>query len=348
MTWHDLTRFGFAQPYWLLLLIVPPLLAYLTGRAGGAPAVTYSSTSALQTLGKPRAARAGALRGVLLAAALAAGIIALARPQLSNAFTQVQASGIDIMIALDVSRSMLTEDYELNGERANRVNAIKEITQRFIEARPNDRIGMLAFAGRPYLVSPPTLDHSWLVENLDRIKIGLVEDGTAIGDALASAANRLKNRDAKSRIIVLLSDGENNAGRVNPETAAEAVKVLGLKIYTVGVGTDTIAPYPEFDRAGRPVVDPFTGQQRYVNIKAEFGEKTLSDVARIANGHFFRADSSQALTGIYSQIDTLEKSTVTINKYREYHDLFEWFVGVGLTCLTCHLALSQTLWRRLP
>ena len=280
---------------------------------------------------------------------MTAGIIALARPQLSNAFTQVQASGIDIMIGLDVSGSMLTEDYTLNGERSNRVDAIKEITQRFIDARPNDRIGMLAFAGRPYLVSPPTLDHQWLIENLDRIKIGLVEDGTAIGDALASAANRLKNREAKSRIIVLLSDGENNAGRVNPETAAEAVRVLGLKIYTIGVGTDSIAPYPVLDpRTHQPVLDPFTGQPQYENIRGEFGEKTLSEVARIAGGHFFRADSSQALEGIYAQIDKLEKSTVTVNKYREYRDLFRWCVGFGLTCLTCHLALSQTLWRRLP
>ena len=244
MTWHDLTRFGFAQPGWLWLLVLPPILAWRRGQEGGAPAVTYSSTSILQTLGKPRAARAGAFRGALLAATLAACVVALARPQLSNSFTQVQASGIDIMIALDVSRSMLTEDYSLNGERANRVNAIKEITQRFIEARPNDRIGMLAFAGRPYLVSPPTLDHNWLIENLDRVKIGLVEDGTAIGTALISAANRLKNREAKSRIIVLLSDGENNAGRVNPDTAAEAVRVLGLKVYTVGVGTDGVALFP--------------------------------------------------------------------------------------------------------
>ena len=341
MNWHDLTRFGFAQPAWLWLLLLPPVLAWWRGGAGGAPAVTYSSTSVLQTLGKPRAARAGAYRGALLAGALSACILALARPQLSNAFTQIQASGIDIMIALDVSRSMLTEDYVLNGERANRVNAIKEITQRFIEARPNDRIGMLAFAGQPYLVSPPTLDHGWLIENLDRVKIGLVPDGTAIGTALVSAANRLKNREAKSRIIVLLSDGENNAGRVNPDTAAEAVRVLGLKVYTVGVGTDGIAPFP-ID------TDPFTGETRYANIRAEFGEKTLSEVARIAGGHFFRADSSEALEGIYAQIDKLEKSTVRVNKYREYRDLFQWFAAAGLTCLTCHLILSQTWWRQLP
>ena len=347
MNWHDLTGFGFAQPAWLWLLALPALLALRTGRVGGAPAVVYSSTSVLAHIGRPRAARAGAWSGTLLALATAAGVIALARPQLSNSFTQVEASGIDIMIALDVSKSMLTEDFQIGGNRASRVDAIKEITQRFIDARPNDRIGMLAFAGRPYLVSPPTLDHSWLIENLDRVKIGLVEDGTAIGSAIVSAANRLKNREAKSRIIVLLSDGDNNAGRVNPNTAAEAAKALGLKVYTIGVGTNGIAPFPEVDRFGNFVTDMF-GRPVYQNVQVEFDEKCLSDVATVAGGHFFRADSSKALEDIYAQIDTLEKSTVKLNKYREYHDLFQWFAGTGVACLGAYLALSQLLWRRLP
>ena len=341
MSWHDLTRLSFAQPWWLLLLLLPALLAWRRGRPGGAPALVYSSTTILQTLGRPRAARSGAFAEALLALTLALAVVALSRPQLSNAFTQIEASGIDIMIALDVSGSMLTEDFSINGQRASRVDAIKEITQRFIEARPNDRIGMLAFAGKPYLVSPPTLDHAWLVENLDRVKIGLVEDGTAIGSALVSAANRLKNREAKSRIIVLLSDGDNNAGRVNPDTAAEAVRVLNLKVYTIGVGTNGIAPYPVRK-------DPLTGETVYENVQVEYDEKTLNDVARIANGHFFRADSSAALEAIYAQIDQLEKTTVKVSKYREYRDLFPWLVATAVGCLGCYMALSQTLWRRLP
>ncbi len=347
MNWHDLASFSFAQPVWLWLLALPLLLALRAGRVGGAPAVVYSSTSVLQQIGRPRAARAGAFSGVLLALATAAGVVALARPQLSNSLTQVEASGIDIMIALDVSKSMLTEDFQIGGSRASRVDAIKEITQRFIDARPNDRIGMLAFAGRPYLVSPPTLDHAWLIGNLDRVKIGLVEDGTAIGSAIVSACNRLKNREAKSRIIVLLSDGDNNAGRVNPNTAAEAAKTLGLKVYTIGVGTNGIAPFPETDRFGNFVTD-ITGRTVYQDVQVEFDEKTLSDVATVAEGHFFRADSSKALENIYAQIDTLEKSTVKLNKYREYHDLFQWFVGTGVVCLGSYLALSQLRWRRLP
>ncbi len=340
MSWHDLARFSFAQPLWLGLLPVPLLLALLRGREGGAVAVLYSSTAILQRIGQPRTARAGAFAGWLLASALALGIVALARPQLSDSFTQIEASGIDIMIALDVSGSMATEDFTLGDHRASRVDAIREITQRFIEARPNDRIGMLAFAGRPYLVSPLTLDHDWLIQNLDRVKLGLVEDGTAIGSAIASAANRLKNREAKSRVIVLLSDGDNNAGRINPNTAAEAARVLGLQVYTIGVGTNGFAPFP--------VGTDFTGATQYQTIKVEFDEKTLSEVARIAHGRFFRADSSAALKDIYAQIDQLQKTTVAVSKYREYRDLFPWFTGGALACLAVQLAFSQTRWRRLP
>ncbi|MBV9126878.1 MAG: VWA domain-containing protein, partial [Verrucomicrobia bacterium] len=331
----------FAQPAWLWLLCAVPALLFLRGREGNAPAVTYSSTAILHAIGRPRAARAGRFRGALLGATLCAGIVALARPQLANSFTQIEASGIDIMICIDVSRSMLTEDYTLAGQRANRVDAVKEITQKFIEQRPNDRIGLLAFAGRPYLVSPLTLDHAWLIQNLDRIRIGLVEDGTAIGSALASAANRLKNREAtsKSRIIVLLSDGENNSGRISPDTAAEAVRALGLKVYTIGAGTDGYAPYPFTDAFGRTV---------YRNIKADYSEKTLSEVAQIADGKFFRADSTAALQDIFATIDKLEKTTVQVSKYRQYRDLFSWPLGLGAALLALHTLLAQTLWRRLP
>ncbi len=339
MSWHDFSRFGFAHPALLWLLLAPLLLLWRRGRVGGAPAVVYSSTDILQKLGRPRAERAGRWSNALLAAALAAGVLALARPQLSNTLTQIEASGIDIMIALDVSRSMLSEDFQIGASRASRVDAIKEITQRFIDARPNDRIGMLAFAGRPYLVSPPTLDHGQLIDNLDRVKIGLVEDGTAIGSAIISAANRLRNREAKSRVIVLLSDGDNNAGRVNPNTAAEAARALGLKVYTIGVGTVGIVPFPMTDMFGRTV---------YRDIQSDFDEKTLREVADVAEGKFFRADSSHALEDIYAQIDSLEKSTVKVNKYREYRDLFRPFVGSGAACLGLYLALSQLLWRRLP
>ncbi len=166
----------------------------LKGRFGGTPGVTFSSTSALSALGRRRRSRAGALLALLAHLALASLIVALARPQLGRTLTRIQASGVDIMLALDVSRSMLAEDYNIGAQRANRIDAVKQVTEQFIRQRPNDRIGIVAFAGRPYLVSPLTLDHDWLIQNLDRLRIGMVEDGTAIGSAIASAANRLKDK----------------------------------------------------------------------------------------------------------------------------------------------------------
>lgn len=264
----------------------------------------------------------------------------MARPQLSNSFTQIEASGVDIMLVLDVSRSMLAEDYQTaDDQRANRIDTVKELTQHFIEARPADRIGMIAFAGRPYLVSPLTLDHDWLIQNLDRIRIGLVEDGTAIGSALASATNRLKKSDSKSRIIVLLSDGGNNAGRISPATAAEAAAALGIKIYTIGVGSQGPAPYPMTDAFGRRI---------YRMLEADLDEKALTEIAKIGGGRYYAAKTAQSLKEIYSEIDRFEKSKVSVNKYRQYRDFFLWFVGISAALLLIYIVLLQTLWRRLP
>src|SRR5450432_3188032 len=197
----------------------------------------------------------------LLYLALAIFIFALARPQLGKSLTTVEASGIDIMVVLDVSGSMLTKDFTVGGDEATRVDAIREVTRKFIESRPNDRIGIIAFAGRPYVVSPLTLDHDWLMQNLDRVKIGLVEDGTAIGSAMAAAANRLNDKHSKSRAIVLLTDGDNNAGKIPPNTAAEAVKALKIHFYAIGAGTNGIALAPVFTSRG-PLTD-LEGNIRY-------------------------------------------------------------------------------------
>src|SRR5437762_4854210 len=207
-----------AHPWLLLLLLTIPLLAWLRGKRGPAAALTYSSTASLRAIGKHSAARVGKILRALLLLALTFFVVALARPQLGKSLTQIEASGIDIMLVLDVSGSMLTKDFTIGGQEATRVDAIRAVTQKFIEARPNDRIGIIAFAGRPYVVSPMTLDHDWLLQNLDRVKIGLVEDGTAIGSAMAAAANRLNDKKSKSRVLVLLTDGENNAGKIPPNT----------------------------------------------------------------------------------------------------------------------------------
>src|SRR4051812_19666194 len=245
--------FGWANPWMLLLLLLVPLLLLLRSRRRLAPAVRFSSVEGLRTLGRPRRAAHGAFWPALLILGIIAGILALARPQLASVTSKINPSGIDILIALDVSRSMLAEDIHIGHDQANRLEAVKKVTEDFINARPSDRIGMIAFAGQPYLVSPLTLNHDWLLQNLARVRIGLVADGTAIGSALASAANRLKERkESKSKIVLLLTDGENNAGLIAPNTAAEAAHTLGIRIYTVGVGSRGFAPVPQTDPSGRP------------------------------------------------------------------------------------------------
>jgi Ca-activated chloride channel family protein len=337
---------SFAHPWLLLLLMIVPLLSWLRGNRGPTAALIYSSTSVLRGLGRRSASRAGKFLHGLLYIALAILIIALARPQLGKSLTQVEASGIDIMIALDVSGSMLTKDFTVGGESATRVDAIREVTRKFIEGRPNDRIGIIAFAGRPYIVSPLTLDHDWLFQNLERVRIGLVEDGTAIGSAMAAAANRLNDQHSKSRALVLLTDGENNAGKIPPNTAAEAIKALRIKLYAIGAGINGIAPVPIIDRNG-PVTDAM-GNIYYQNQRVEFNEAGLKEVAQISGGQFFRATDTNSLEQIYADIDKMEKSTVSVKKYQQYRDLFPVCLMAGAGVLLAELLLSQTIWKKLP
>ena len=338
----------FAQPWFLLLLLAIPLLAWLRGRSGPAAALTFSSTSALRSLGKSSAARAGKFLRALLLIALAFFAVAMARPQLGKSLTQVEASGIDIMLALDVSGSMLTKDFTIGGEQATRIDAIREVTRKFIEARPNDRIGIIAFAGRPYVVSPMTLDHDWLQKNLERVKIGLVEDGTAIGSGMSAAANRLNDKRSKSRVIVLLTDGENNTGKIPPNTAAEAIKALKIHFYAIGAGINGIAPTPVFNpQNGKPVTDMF-GNILYQNQRVHFNEAGLKEVAKIADGQFYRATDTRSLEQIFADIDKLEKTTVSVKKYQQYRDLFPALIATGLGLLLAQLLLAQTIWKKLP
>lgn len=330
----------FAHPWLLLLLLALPLVALFEGGRGAAPAVLYSSLRPIMALGKPRRSRFGGLLMSLLLLALAFLIVALARPQLGRTYSQVQASGIDIMLALDVSGSMIAEDFTIGGERASRLDVVKQVTQKFIDARPNDRIGMVAFAARPYLVSPLTLDHGWLLQNLERVKLGLVEDGTAIGSAIASCTNRLiERKDSKSRIVVLLTDGDNNAGKISPLTAAEAARAMGVKVYTIGAGTRGYAPIPVRDIFGRKV---------YQNVKVDVDEDTLKKIADGTNAKFYRATDTKSLTQIYDQIDQLEKSTVEMKQFTQYRDLFPWLLGAGLSLLALQAVLAQTVGSRLP
>ena len=344
--WPADTALTFARPWLLLLLLAIPLLAYLRGKRGRAAALSFSSTTALHAIGKESASRAGKILRALIFAALAVFIIALARPQLGKSLTQVEASGIDIMLVLDVSGSMLTKDFTIGGSEATRVDAIREVTRKFIEGRPNDRIGIICFAGRPYVVSPMTLDHDWLLQNLERVRIGLVEDGTAIGSAMAAAANRLNDKHSKSRAIVLLTDGENNAGKISPNTAAEAVKALKIHFYAIGAGINGIAPAPIYTARG-PMTDVL-GNILYQNQPVEFNEAGLREVTKIADGQFFRATDTKSLEQIYGDIDKMEKSTVKVKKYQQYRDLFPLCIMSGCGLLLGQILLSQTIWKKLP
>jgi Ca-activated chloride channel homolog len=344
--WPENTALTFARPWLLLLLLAIPLLAYLRGKRGRAAALTFSSTTALHPIGKESASRAGKILRALMLATLAVFIVGLARPQLGKSLTQVEASGIDIMLVLDVSGSMLTKDFTIGGSEATRVDAIREVTRKFIEGRPNDRIGIICFAGRPYVVSPMTLDHDWLLQNLERVRIGLVEDGTAIGSAMAAAANRLNNKHSKSHAIVLLTDGENNAGKISPNTAAEAVKALKIHFYAIGAGITGIAPAPIYTQRG-PMTDVL-GNILYQNQRVEFNEAGLREVAKIADGQFFRATDTESLKQIYRDIDKMEKSTVKVKKYQQYRDLFSLCIMSGCGLLLGQILLSQTIWKKLP
>ena len=332
--------FSFARPWWLLALLIIPLVAWLQGGRGASPAIRFSFVAPLRGFAQSRRAGVGGLGVLLLCAALACLVIALARPRLGKTQDTIESSGVDIVLELDVSGSMQAEDFTLGNDRASRIEVVKDVTKRFIEGRPNDRIGIIAFAGRPYLVSPLTLDHDWLLKNLERLRIGLVEDGTSIGSALASAANRLKGRQSKSKIIVLLTDGDENITTVPPATAAEAAKTLGIKIYTIAAGTNGLAPFP----AGRD----FLGNKVYRNIQVSVDEGQLRKVAEIGGGKFFVAMDTDSLNKIFSEIDKLEKTEVKLKRKTDWKDIFQWFVGAGAALAALHSLLSQTIWRTVP
>ncbi len=331
--------FQFAHPELLFLLLLLPILAWLKGRLGGAVSLRFPSVAAARAAGgKPRG-RAGGWLGALRLLALAVLIVALARPQLGRGTTEVEASGIDIMLAIDVSGSMEALDFTQNGQRVNRLEVVKDVVAKFAKERPNDRIGVVAFAGRPYLSCPLTLDHDWLVERLRSLKIGQVEDGTAIGSAIVSAANHLKEQEAKSRIIVLLTDGMNNSGAANPATAAEAAKALNIKIYTVGAGTRGEAPMPVTDRYGR---------QRLQMVQVDLDEDTLKKVAADTGGQYFRATDTGSLEKVYDAINQLETTKRKLKKYEDVDELVFLALFPGLILLGMERLLGETRLRRLP
>ncbi len=326
----------FLHPELLALLALLPLVAVLRGRQGKGAALLFSSLSVASQLGR---AGKGSLFGSeffwrLLTLALL--IFAVAKPQLGNTSTEVQASGIDILLAVDVSGSMEAMDFTLGGRPVNRLEVVKKVVSEFIDERPNDRIGLLAFAGRPYLVSPLTLDHHWLRNRLDALRIGMVEDGTAIGSAIGNGTSRLRDQKAKSRILILLTDGVNNAGSVPPLLAAEAAAALGIKVYTIGAGSRGEAPVP--------VVDSF-GRRRLVQAKVDIDEPTLQEVAETTGALYFRATDSASLSSIYQAINSMETTTRSSKSFVSNRELYPFLIVAALFLLALESFQAR---RRLP
>ena len=329
----------FAYPWMLLLLLLIPLLAWLKSRTGRQPAFLYSSVQLVKGITGITRSSVGAILLRLRWFALVLFIIALARPQLGEGQARTRASGIDIVVALDLSGSMAAEDFELNGEPVNRLVIAKDVLEQFVEKRSSDRIGLVAFAGRAYIAAPLTLDHAFLLENLRRLNIGTIEDGTAIGSAISAAVNRLREIQAKSKIVVLMTDGQNNAGKIPPLTAAEAAEALGVRIYTIGVGTRGVARVPYTN---------VFGQRGYFDQQVDIDEEMLTQVADMTGGKYFRAENAEGLRAIYDGIDQLEKTEVEVSQYQRYRELFQWFVLGGLVILLLEIILANTVWRKLP
>ena len=331
-----------AHPYFLLLLLLLPILAWLKGWRGRSPAFLYSSVKLIEGLAQTRRSHSGAFLAALRWLALALFIFALAQPRLTKSTTQVKASGVDIVVAVDMSGSMVSEDFEVKGGRVNRFNMARSVLKGFIDQRPSDRIGLIVFATQAFIATPLTLDHDFLQENLDRLEIGAIDqNATAIGDALATAVNRLRDLKAKSKVVILMTDGQNNSGKIEPLMAADAARALGIKVYTIGIGEQGTAPMP----VGR---NPYTGETVYQEVPVDVDEETLQKIADDTGGKYYRADNAKKFQEIYGEIDQLEKTEAVINKYTEFKELFPWLVAGGLLLLLIEIILGQTVLRRLP
>ena len=327
----------FAHPYVLLLLLLLPVFAWLRGKFGKSSAFVYSSVDLVRPITGINRSNAGSYLAALRWLALACFIVALAQPRLVKGESEVTASGIDIVVAIDMSGSMRSEDF---GEGQSRIKMAKEVLTKSIDNRPSDRIGLVAFAKDAYIASPLTLDHDFLQHNLDRLQIGLIDETrTAIGSALITAVNRLEPLKDKSKIVILMTDGENNSGKVSPLTAAEVAQSLHMKVYTIGIGLRGKAPYP--------VVDAF-GQKRYQWMDVDVDEDTLGKIAAMTGGKYYRADSADMFHRIYAEIDQLEKSQAVVRKYQHFDELFGQVTLTGLAMFLLETILGHTVWRKLP
>ncbi len=326
--------FGFAHPWWLLAL-VPVVLYVVLALRGARPALVFSRAPTLGRLARPFATRIARLPPFLRTLGILALVVALAGPRTGVGAMDVTSEGIAIVMALDISSSMLAEDFHPR----NRISVAKQTMHDFIAGRTQDRIGLVTFAGEALTQVPITLDYDVLFRALSNVDIGDLDDGTAIGTAIATAANRLRKVPGKSKVIILMTDGVNNRGEIDPLTAAKAAAAYGIKIYTIGIGTEGVAPIP--------VARGLFGYE-YANLPVHIDEALLRQIARATGGHYFRATTGEALRDIYAQIDQLEKSPVKVHRYVDYTQRYFPFLLLAIGCLVGEWTLRASRWWRLP
>ena len=322
----------FANPgyLFLLLLLIPVIGWYIYELRKADASVQIGDTRVLQKQPKSLRVRLLHLPFILRVAAITLLSLALARPQLTNRWSSESTEGIDIMMALDISGTMLAEDL-----KPNRLEAAKQVASDFVLARPNDQIGLVVFAGESFTQCPLTIDHAVLVNLFQSVEYGMIEDGTAIGLGLANAVNRMKDSQTKSKVIILLTDGSNNRGDIDPQTAAEIAKTFGIRVYTVGVGS--------YGQARVPVQTPIGTQ--YITMDSEFDETTLQRIAQTTGGQYFRATDNSSLKKIYEQIDQLEKTKLRVREYSKHTENFAPFLYAALLCLLGEIVLRYFVLR---
>ena len=331
-------EFANKEYLFLLLLLIPYIIWYVMYRKKSEPTMRMSDTYAFRFAPRSWKVTLMPLSMLLRLLAFVMIVLVLARPQTQNSWKSETVEGIDIMLAMDVSTSMLAEDL-----RPNRIEAAKQVAAEFITGRPNDNIGLAIFAGESFTQCPMTTDHTSLLNLLQNVRTdiaarGLIEDGTAIGMGLANAVSRLKDSKAKSKVVILLTDGSNNRGDISPMTAAEIARSLGIRVYTIGVGTNKVAPYPM----------PVAGGVQYVNIPVEIDTKTLSDIASVTEGDFYRATNTKELRKIYKEIDQLEKSKLNVKKFSKRYEAYQPFALAAVIALLLEVLLRITIFRRIP
>jgi Ca-activated chloride channel family protein len=319
--------------FWLLLVMVPMIVWYVLRQGKNGASIQFSSVGGFLKIPKSWKYYFRHVVFLLQLLCIALLVVALARPQSSNSWQNQTTEGIDIVIAVDISSSMLARDFQ-----PDRLEAAKEVATQFITGRPNDRIGLVVFSGESFTQCPLTTDHAVLINLFKGIESGMLEDGTAIGNGLATSISRLKDSKAQSRVVILLTDGENNRGEIAPATAAEMAKTFGIRVYTIGVGTIGMAPYP--------MQTPFGVQIRDVEVKID--EQLLQRIADTTGGKYFRATNNDKLVEIYKEIDQMEKSKIEVKQYSKKEEEFMKYASAAGILLIIGLFLKTTVFRNIP